>query len=74
MLEWMDTRATYGNNPHIKYRGKNLKRLIKSKKKVPIQRFRGLFQWDTGRSEMEMQTAIDYLSRMNKVQQVSTSL
>ena len=73
MLEWMETRATYGSNPYMKYRGKKLKRLIKPKKKVPVQRFRGLFQWDTGRSEMEMQNAIDYLSRMNEVQQVSTT-
>ena len=73
MLEWMETRATYGSNPYMKYSKKKLKRLIKPKKKVPVQRFRGLFQWDTGRSEMEMQNAIDYLSRMNEVQQVSTS-
>ena len=69
MNEWMETRATYGNNPFMRPRVKKIKRLIKPKK-VPVQRFRGMFQWDTKREEVEMQNAIDYLAGMNREQEV----
>ena len=66
MQEWMDTRATYGNNPYMKTKPvKKKKRTVKTVVEKPVMKPRSLFEWDNTMSELENEEATNQIIELN---------
>jgi len=65
MLEWMDTRATYGNNPHMvcKKSVATARPLASRKKAKKIVKPRTLFQWEAIQNNIDKQRSIQRRER-----------